>query len=176
MQIHSGPHNTPTFKSGLWWKIVISSFVFIGLGTLSGFLSMNGYETWYSQLNKPFFIPPNWLFGPTWIVLYILMGGSLGIIWQIAAVSRYPIISNFAKRGVFIFLLHFILNLTWSPLFFGVKMPVLAFVLISIMLAFIVLIIRHFYRLDRLAAFLLIPYLLWTIFATVLNLSIIILN
>src|SRR5690554_5014137 len=94
MQIHSGPHNTSTFKSGLWWKIVVSSIVFLGLGILSGLCSMNGYEAWYDELNKPFFNPPAWVFGPAWTILYILMGGSFAIIWQIVAIGRYPIIRS----------------------------------------------------------------------------------
>jgi tryptophan-rich sensory protein len=104
MQIHSGPHNTSSFKNGLWWKILISIFVLLGLGTLSGLSSMSGFQGWYDSLNKPFFTPPNWLFGPAWSVLYILMGGSLGIIWQVVAIGRYPIIIKFAKRRIVIFL------------------------------------------------------------------------
>ncbi|HLW30590.1 MAG TPA: TspO/MBR family protein [Brumimicrobium sp.] len=176
MQIHSGPHNTSSFKSGLWWKIVISALVFLGLGTLSGLCSMNGYESWYNDLNKPFFNPPAWIFGPTWTILYILMGGSFAIIWHIVAIGRYPIIVKFAKRGVVIFLIHFLFNLAWTPIFFGLQMPGLALVIIFILLAFIIILIRHFFRLDRLSAFLLIPYLLWVSFATALNLAIVVLN
>ena len=176
MQIHSGPHNTSSFKSGLWWKIVISSMVFLGLGTLSGLSSMSGFEVWYDSLNKPFFTPPGWLFGPAWTVLYILMGGSFGIIWQMVAVGRYPIIIKFAKRGLVIFLIHFLLNLAWTPIFFGLHMPGLALVVILIILALIIILIRHFFRLDRLSAFLLVPYLLWISFATALNLAIVVLN
>jgi tryptophan-rich sensory protein len=176
MQIHSGPHNTSSFKNGLWWKILISIFVLLGLGTLSGLSSMSGFQGWYDSLNKPFFTPPNWLFGPAWSVLYILMGGSLGIIWQVVAIGRYPIIIKFAKRGIVIFLIHFLFNLAWTPIFFGMQMPGLALVIIFILLALIIILIRHFYRLDRLAAFLLIPYLLWVSFATALNIAIVVLN
>lgn len=176
MQIHTGPHNTSSFKSGLWWKILISSLVLLGLGTLSGLSSMSGFEEWYSKLNKPSFNPPNWIFGPAWTVLYILMGGSLGIIWQIVAIGRYPIIIKFARRGILIFLIHFLFNLAWTPIFFGLHKPGLALVVILIILAFIIILIRHFFRLDRLSAFLLIPYLLWVSFATALNIAIVVLN
>lgn len=176
MQIHSGPHNTSSFKTGLWWKILISSLTLLGLGSLSGLLSMSDYQEWYNSLNKPFFTPPGWLFGPAWTVLYILMGGSLGMIWQIVAIGRYPIIIKFAKRGIVIFLIHFLFNLAWTPIFFGLQMPVLALVIIFIILALVIILIRHFYRLDRLSAFLLIPYLLWISFATALNLAIVVLN
>jgi tryptophan-rich sensory protein len=176
MQIHSGPHNTSSFKNGLWWKILICSLGILGLGTFSGLSSMGGFQDWYDELNKPFFTPPNWLFGPAWSILYILMGGSLAIIWQIVSVSRYPTIKKFAKRGIVIFLIHLIFNLIWSPIFFNLHMTGLALVVIFIILAFIIILIRHFYRLDRLSAFLLFPYLLWVSFATALNLAIVVLN
>jgi len=176
MQTHSGPHNTSSFKNGLWWKILICSLGILGLGTLSGLVSMGNFQVWYNTLNKPFFTPPNWLFGPAWSVLYILMGGSLAIIWQIISISRYPTIIKFAKRGLIIFLIHLLVNLAWSPIFFGLQMTGLALVVIFIMLALIIILIRHFYRLDRLSAFLLIPYLLWVSFATALNLAIVVLN
>lgn len=176
MQIHTEPHSKSSFKKGLWWKIAISAIVFLGLGALSGIATSTSIQEWYSTLNKPPFNPPNWLFGPAWTVLYILMGGSFAIIWQITANGRYPIIVRFAKRGLVIFLLHFLFNLAWTPVFFGLQRPDLALIVIIIMLALIIILIRHFFRLDRVAAFLLIPYLLWVIFATVLNISIVVLN
>lgn len=176
MQIHTEPHNRSSFKKGLWWKIVVSAIFFLVLGTLSGISTMTSIQDWYSTLNKPSFNPPNWLFGPAWTILYILMGGSFGIIWQIAAVGRYPIINKFARRGLIIFGIHFLFNLAWTPIFFGLQRPDLALIVIIIMLALIIILIRHFFRLDRVAAFLLIPYLLWVVFATILNISIIALN
>lgn len=176
MQIHSEPHSRSSFKKGLWWKIAISAIVFLGLGTLSGISTMSSIQDWYTTLNKPPFNPPNWLFGPAWTILYILMGASFGIIWQVYAVGRYPIIIRFAKRGLIIFGIHFLFNLAWTPVFFGFQRPDLALVVIIVMLVLIILLIRHFFRLDRVAAFLLIPYLLWVTFATILNISIVVLN
>src|SRR5690554_5005412 len=176
MQIHSGPHNPSTFQRGLWWKIVVSSIVFLGLGIINGLCSMNVYAAWNDEFNKPYFNPLVWGFGPAWTILYILMGGSFAIIWQIVAIAHYPNIIKFAKRGLVIFLLHFVLNLAWTPIFFGLQMPVLALVVIFMLLALVIILIRHFYRLDRLSAFLLIPYLLWISFATALNLAIVVLN
>lgn len=176
MQIHSEPHSTSSFKKGLWWKILISAIVFLGLGTLSGLSTMTEIRNWYETLDKPFFTPPNWLFGPTWTILYILMGGSFGLIWQVAAKGRYPIIVKFAKRGLIIFGIHFLFNLLWTPVFFGFHQVGLALVVIIFILAFIIILIRHFFRLDRVAAFLLIPYLIWVTYATMLNIGILILN
>lgn len=176
MQVHSEPHNTSYFKQGLWWKIAISSLVCLGLGFLSGYSTMSEIQGWYASLEKPAFTPPNWLFGPAWTVLYILIGGSFGLIWQVAAKGRYPIIIKFAKRGLIIFAIHFFLNLIWTPLFFGLHKPGWALVVIVLMIGFIIALIRHFFRLDRVAAFLLIPYLLWVVYATMLNIGILILN
>lgn len=176
MQIHTEPHNTSYFKTGLWWKIVLSVIVFLGLGTLSGFSTMSAIDGWYADLTKPSFTPPNWIFGPAWTILYILMGGSFGIIWQVAAKGRYPIMVKFAKRGLVLFGVHFLLNLAWTPLFFGLHRPDWALLVIVLLIIMIAFLIRHFFRLDRLAAFLLVPYLLWGLFATVLNISILVLN
>ncbi len=176
MQIHSDPHSTSYFKQGLWLKILISVIVCLGLGFLSGFSTVSEIQGWYAELNKPVFTPPNWLFGPAWTIIYILIGGSFGLIWQVSAKARYPIIVKFANRGLVIFGIHFLLNLAWTPVFFGFHNPELGLVVILLLLAFIIILIRHFFRLDRVASFLLIPYLLWVSFATALNLSIVILN
>jgi tryptophan-rich sensory protein len=176
MQIHSEPHNTSYFKTGLWWKILISVIVFLGLGSLSGVSSMSEIQGWYANLNKPSFTPPNWLFGPVWSLLYILIGGSFGLIWQVAAKGRYPIITKFAKQGLVLFGIHFLLNLAWTPVFFGLNNPAWGLVIILALLTMIILLIRHFFRLDRLSAFLMIPYLIWVSYATALNIGILILN
>jgi tryptophan-rich sensory protein len=176
MQIHSEPHNTSYFKTGLWWKILISVIVCLGLGLLSGVSSMSEIQGWYADLNKPFCTPPNWLFGPVWSVLYVLIGGSFGLIWQVAAKGRYPIITKFAKQGLLLFGVHFLLNLVWTPVFFGLNNPAWGLAIILALLTMIILLIRHFFRLDRLSAFLMIPYLIWVSYATALNIGILILN
>ena len=176
MRILSEPHSTSSFREGLLIKVVISSIIIIGLGTLSGLLSAGGEGQWYASLNKPAFTPPNWLFGPAWLVLYILMGISFARIWQVKTKSRYPIIRKYAYNGILIFSVHFLLNLIWTPLFFGLQQPLLALINIIILLGMILFLIRYFKRIDRIAAFVLIPYVLWVSFATLLNLSIVILN
>lgn len=176
MQIHSEPHNTSYFKKELWWKIVISVIACLGLGTLSGVSTISEVQGWYAQLDKPVFTPPNWLFGPVWSVLYILIGGSFGLIWQVAARGRYPIITKFAKQGLLLFALHFALNLAWTPVFFGLNNPAWGLVIILALLTMIILLMKHFFRLDRLSAFLMIPYLIWVAYATALNIGIVVLN
>jgi tryptophan-rich sensory protein len=176
MQTHSEPHSTSIFKKGLWWKVLLSSFVILLLGFLSGISTANSIPNWYATLEKPFFTPPNWLFGPAWTIIYILMGISFGRIWQVVAKSRYPIVRKFARQGLWVFVVQFALNLAWTPIFFGFKSPGWALFVIIPLAILVFLVIRHFFRLDRVAAFVLIPYLLWVTFASFLNLGIYFLN
>jgi len=146
------------------------------LGFLSGFVTQSGGSSWFQSLNKPPFQPPNWLFGPAWTFLYLLIGVSFGRIWQVASKSRYPIIRKYALRGLAFFGVQLIFNLLWTPVFFGLENPEGALVIILVLLVLIVFLIKHFWRLDRIATFLIVPYLLWVTFASILNLSIVILN
>lgn len=141
---------------------------------LVGFLgtpfTIAAIPTWYATLNKPFFSPPNWIFGPVWTTLYFLMGVSLYLIlkkgWQKKAV----------KKAVLFFLVQLGLNFSWSPIFFGLKAPLLALIIIVALWVLIVLTMKKFYPLSKLAFYLLVPYLLWVSFATVLNAAIVVLN
>lgn len=176
MQIHSGPHSTSSFKKGIFIRVLISILIFGCIGILSSRLAMINHENWYSTLNQPFFAPPRWLPWMLWSIVYILMGGAFGIIWQIKAINRYPIITKFARRGMVIFIIHFLFVFIYPTLLFGLHHPVFALVDLIIILIFIVILIRHFYRLDRLSSFLLIPYFIWCLYAAALNISIIVLN
>lgn len=176
MPIHTGPHNTNSFKKGLILKSVISIVVISALGAASGYVTSTGLSDWYQTIKKPPFTPPNFVFGPAWTIIYILMGLSFARIWQLYTVSRYPIIKKLSKRGLILFVVHFIFNLGWTPVFFGLESPGWAVFIIFVLLIMIAILIRHFFRLDRAAAFLLIPYLLWVSFASILNLSIYVLN
>lgn len=176
MQTHSEPHSTSIFKKGLWWKIAISCLTILLLGFFSGVSTSGSIDNWYVHINKPFFTPPNWLFVPAWTVLYILMGLSFGRIWQVVVKSRYPIVKKFARQGLGLFVIQFILNLAWTPVFFGMQSPGWGLFIIIPLAVLIFLVIRHFMRLDRIAAFVLIPYLLWVTFASFLNIGIYYLN
>jgi len=151
-------------------KIVISIIVCLSLGFLSGFLSGSAITDWYTQLIKPPFQPPNWVFGPAWTILYILMGIAFGIIWSSDRDNQ------FKKVAMNLFVVQFILNLIWSPVFFLSKQITLALIVILILWLLIIFTIRAFSKIDRNASYLLIPYLLWVSFATLLNGSIVYLN
>ena len=125
---------------------------------------------WYASLAKPVFMPPDWLFGPVWTLLYGMMAISLFLVW------RQGWYQPRVKLATVVFLAQLILNALWSPVFFGLKMPWLAFVLIIILWLLIFLTVAIFAKVSRLGAWLLVPYLAWVTFATVLNGSILHLN
>jgi tryptophan-rich sensory protein len=145
-----------------WASLIACIAIPLVAGTLSGLANVNSINSWYSTLNKPSFNPPNYLFGPVWTVLYILMGISLYLVVQTTK-------SDLRTTALMIFSIQLLLNFSWSFAFFYFQSPILALVIIITMLAGIVLMILYFYRLSHAAAYLQIPYLLWVSFATVLN-------
>ncbi len=144
-------------------KLIFSIGLCLGAGIVGSFFTVSAIPDWYVTLNKPFFSPPNWIFGPVWTILYILMGISLYLVW--------------VKRKVpTIFWIQLILNASWSIIFFGMKNPGLALVDIIALWIAIVLTIKAFSKINKLASRLLWPYLAWVSFATFLNLAIVLLN
>jgi tryptophan-rich sensory protein len=119
-------------------------------------------DAWYVNLEKPSWNPPNWIFGPVWSALYLLMGISAWMVWSKDGFSR-------AGEALTLFLLQLGLNALWTPVFFGMKRLDLALVIIVALLILIAVTRKAFRRHDRLAAWLLVPYLLWVGFATALN-------
>ena len=142
-------------------------FLSIGICLLAGgvgyIFTTSAIPTWYATLNKPFFSPPNWVFAPVWTILYILIGISLYLIWQ-------------KKMVPAIFWVQLILNAAWSIIFFGMRNPILALIDIVVLWIAIIFTLKSFYKLNKLAGNLLIPYLLWVSFAAILNLAIVVLN
>lgn len=132
--------------------------------------TIGAIATWYVTLSKPFFAPPNWIFGPVWTLLYLMIGISFYLIWRKGWKKRE---SRIAGK---IFISQLLLNLVWSPLFFGLRSPLLGLVDIVLMWLFIMLTIRSFYPLSKWASYLLVPYFLWVSFATILNAAIFIMN
>ncbi|MBI2019873.1 tryptophan-rich sensory protein [Candidatus Daviesbacteria bacterium] len=148
-------------------KLILSIGICLGAGVLGSFFTVSsppaGGLTWYQTLNKPFFSPPNWIFGPVWSTLYILMGISLFLVW-------------IKRRVPSVFWIQLILNTIWSIIFFGLKNPTLAFLDIIALWITIFLTIKAFSKINKLASQLLWPYLAWVSFATFLNLAIVLLN
>ncbi len=139
-------------------------------GAVGSTFTIKYIPTWYAGLAKPFFAPPNWLFGPAWTTLYILMGIALFLIllkWTGKASE---------KKAVGFFGMQLVLNIFWSFLFFALQNPLLAFIEIIVMWFAILATILSFYKISKPAAYLLIPYIAWVSFASILNLSIWFLN
>ena len=144
-------------------KLIISIVACEFAGIIGGIFTSRSIPTWYKKLKKPSFNPPNWIFGPVWTTLYLLMGISLYIIWNSGTNDPIKIIAM-ALFGV-----QLILNVIWSILFFGMRKPSYAFIEIIFMWIAILATIIIFYPISSLAAILLVPYLLWVSFASILN-------
>jgi benzodiazapine receptor len=145
------------------WKFIIAFLICQTVGIVAGLLTQNEISTWFSTLNKPSWNPPAYLFGPVWTFLYFLMGISLWLIWK----SNAP--ETQKMRAILTFAVQLLLNFMWSILFFKCHSPLLAFIDIALLTIAILVTIGRFARMSRLAAWLLIPYLLWVCFATLLN-------
>lgn len=148
------------------FKLIASILICQLAGVFGGIFTRHSVRTWYQTINKPSFTPPDWLFGPVWILLYFLMGISLFLIWNLKIESKARQVT------LILFFIQLGLNILWSFLFFYLQNPMLGLLDIIILLFFIVLTAWTFYRLNPLAGYLLVPYILWVSFATVLNYSI----
>lgn len=143
-------------------KFIFAFLLCQGAALIGSAFTIAAIPTWYAQLQKPSFSPPNWLFAPVWTLLYTLMAVALYLIWK-RGVNRKT------KPALIIFLIQLALNIFWSYLFFFLKAPGVAFVEILVLWLAILATIISFYRLHRPAGLILIPYLLWVSFASVLN-------
>ena len=131
------------------------------IGWLGSIFTRPEIGTWYATLQRPSFAPPNWIFGPVWTILFLLMGVALYLVWQ--SKGRHK------QLAYFIFGAQLAFNFLWSILFFALHNPMLAFLELIVLWFLILFNILVFYRLNKLSAFLLIPYLVWVSFAGFLN-------
>ncbi|MEO1010577.1 MAG: TspO/MBR family protein [Bacteroidota bacterium] len=143
--------------------IGISIGVCLVIGFLSGFATQSSINDWYPTLEKPSFNPPNWIFAPVWTVLYVLMGTAAGIIWAKGLHHRW------VKTALYHFGFQLLLNGAWSIVFFGLRSPFWALLVIMALLILLALTLKWFRVVSKWAAYLMIPYVLWVCFATVLN-------
>lgn len=143
-------------------KLIFALALPLLVGLLGGLATQSSIDSWYSQLNRPSIAPPNWVFGPVWTMLYILMGISF------YRILLLPPAEN-KRRAVRVFYIQLVLNLAWSFLFFYFHNPGAALLEISLLWVSILYMIVAFYKAHRNAAYLNLPYILWVSFATVLN-------
>jgi benzodiazapine receptor len=147
-----------------WWKIALITVPAIVIaGSLVGSLSNSGFDNgWYAALAKPSFQPPGWAFGVVWTILYALMGIALAMV-----LAEPP--SKLRRDALWLFGGQLALNLSWSPIFFGMRMIDAALVVIITMLVMALATAKQFRRLKPVAGWLLVPYLLWLCLASALN-------
>lgn len=150
-------------------KLIIAILIPLALGAIAGRFTSQAVPEWYSTLNRPSFSPPNWIFGPVWTVLYILLGTTLFLIWK-----QTP--SKERNNALWIFSIQMFLNFIWSFVFFYFNQIGLALIVIILLWICILFMLISFYKIKPWAAYLNIPYLLWVTFASVLNSAFYILN
>ncbi|RZL08773.1 MAG: tryptophan-rich sensory protein [Pedobacter sp.] len=149
---------------------IVNLAIPLSIGAIGAFFTASSVETWYKTINKPSFNPPDGIFGPVWTSLYILIGISAYLVWQKRdQIDKFP-------RTVAIYLIQLVLNLLWSFIFFYAHEIGMALVEIIMLLVVIIINALVFYRIDKSAGLLFIPYILWVSFATVLTYNIFVLN
>ena len=141
--------------------------VTFGASAIGSLATINYKEPWYSLLNKPTFNPPDWVFGPVWTTLYLMMTLAIWLFWHS---------NNRNKNTVYVYLIHLVFNTTWSVVFFVFHNMVLALFILILLIGLIINLILRFKRVNVVSFYLMIPYLLWCIFALFLNINFIIIN
>ena len=147
-------------------KAIIAIAIPLIVGGTSGFFTVTGVESWYQTIQKPSWNPPNWIFGPVWTSLYLMMGIALFLVW------KEDTSSELKKIAIGLFTIQLVLNFFWSFIFFSQQQPGWALVEIVVLWIFILLTIFAFAQVNKTAAWLLVPYISWVSFATILNYTI----
>ncbi len=146
---------------------ILFFFITYSASLIGGLATINFKEPWYSQLIKPSFNPPDWIFAPVWTTLYLMMTVAIWFFWH----SK-----NRNMNTVYIYFIHLIFNTTWSIIFFVFHNIFLALIILIILIVLIIILIVKFKRVNLLSTYLMIPYLLWCCYALILNLNLLILN
>lgn len=152
-----------------WKPYIISAAIALAVGTLSGLLSMGGMEEYAASVIKPTLTPPGWLFGVVWTILYALMGISAAKIWLAPASAN-------REKGLNLYVAQLIVNFFWSLIFFNAQAFGFAVVWLLLLWILVFLMILQFYKVDKKAALMQVPYLIWLTFAAYLNIGVWVLN
>jgi tryptophan-rich sensory protein len=153
-----------------WLKLLVSIAACQLAGVVGAVFTRAAIPSWYSYLKKPSFTPPNWLFGPAWITFYLLMAVAAYLVWQKG--WQTPGV----RQALAVFLIQLLLNVLWSPAFFGCRSPLAGMIVIVLLWLAILITISAFGKISQPAALLLLPYILWVSYASALNISIYFLN
>lgn len=151
-------------------KLVVSLAVCQIAGVLGSLFTSPSIATWYVSLKKPVFTPPNWVFAPVWLTLFVLMGVAAFLVWRKGLRNSQP------RRALTIFGVQLAFNIAWSGVFFSLQSPLAGLVVIIVLWVAILVTILSFLKVSRPAGLLLVPYIVWVSAATVLNASIVIMN
>jgi tryptophan-rich sensory protein len=151
------------------FKLAASLLLPLGIGCVAGMFTTEAIPTWYATLNQPSFNPPSWVFGPVWTILYIILGISLFLIWELPP-------SKERRQAILIFMVQLLLNFCWSFFFFYFKIIGIALIDIVVLWVMIKYMLVRFHKIKPSAAYINIPYVLWVTFATVLNAAYFFLN
>ena len=154
------------FKNKFLTFILFLSTTFVA-SLIASLSTINYKEPWYSSLNKPVFSPPEWVFGPVWTILYLMMTIAIWLFWH----SK-----NRDIKTVYIYLIHLICNTTWSIVFFVFHNMIVALFVLICLIGLIINLILRFRRVKLFSTYLMIPYLLWCCFALILNIRLIMIN
>jgi len=149
---------------------IISLAITLAIGFVASLFTRPQIPGWYATLQKPSFNPPSWLFPPVWTMLYILIAIAAYLVWK-----RRNLIMGYSTAAA-IYIIQLLLNFSWSIVFFGMHQILDALIVIMLLWLSIILNIAWFGKFNKIAAWLLVPYLLWVSFATLLNLNIYLLN
>lgn len=149
------------------FKIIIMIVTCVVIGAIAGLLTQEGVDTWYKTVEKPSFNPPNEIFAPVWTTLYVLMGIAAGLVWH--EIERQ---TETVRKGLTFFAIQLGLNALWSFLFFGLHNPFIALLEMILLWLMIYETFVQFNKVNKIAGYLIIPYLLWVTFAMALNASI----
>ncbi len=158
-----------SFRGGVV-RLALAILICESVGILGALTTSTGQSPWYQQLQKPSFTPPGWVFAPVWTTLYAMMGLAAFLVWR-SGIRHRPVRVALALFGT-----QLLLNAIWTPIFFGQQSLVGGLVVIVLLLIAIVATIAAFWTVSRPAAALLVPYLAWTGYATVLNAALVYLN
>ena len=152
-------------------KKIISLLIFnllaFGASAWGSYVTNLYKEPWFSMIVKPSFNPPEWVFAPVWITLYIAMSVAIWLIW---------INTKRDEKIIYIYFIHLLINGSWSIFFFGLHLILASLIIIVVIIFFVVWLIKLYYPINKLSSFLMVPYLMWLSYAFVLNFYIFILN
>lgn len=155
-------------RLGSFFALLFFVLLSLGAGFIGSAFTMSEIGTWYAGLTKPSWTPPNWVFGPVWTTLYVLMGTAAFLVSRSKKLGKYPVL--------WLFVAHLVVNTLWSIVFFTLHELLLATFIVLLLDVLVALLIKLFWRHSRVASYLLVPYLLWCLYATSLTIGILVLN